>query len=72
MTPLVHLQELKGQADTKRASDQTNEVAVPPGIIQLRHRLVNGACADSLDVKIAIVGELVWLCYLESMKRRYL
>lgn len=72
MATLVQLKELKGQSNTAPTAPQTKEIAVPPMIAQLRNRLVSGASADSLDVKVAIVGELVWLCYQDLMKRRYL
>ena len=41
-------------------------------IEQLRHRLVSGNYFDSVEVKTALVGEMLYHCYIELQKRRYL
>jgi hypothetical protein len=73
MNSLIHFEDLKADASTKPASSAaTSDAGFQPLIEQLRRRLVNGNCADSMDVRIAIVGELVYCCYRELMTRRYL
>jgi hypothetical protein len=37
----------------------------------LRHRL-GTVHHDSIEVKVAIIGELVFQCYLDLAKRRYM
>jgi hypothetical protein len=41
-------------------------------IHQLRHRLLNPAFGDSVETKIAILGEIVIACYYQMMKKREL
>jgi hypothetical protein len=72
MSSLIQFDDLRAQANTKPTSSTPPDVGLSPLIEQLRHRLVSGNCADSVDVRIAIVGELVYSCYMELMKRRYL
>lgn len=70
MGSLIQLNDLKARANATPAP--IREVATPPVIEQLRQRLLSGNYADSIDVKLAIVGELVYHTYKELMKRRYL
>jgi hypothetical protein len=72
MSSLVRFSDFKAQGNTTPKPSQSPDVGLPPVIEQLRHRLVSGNCADSVDVRIAIVGELVYCCYLELLNRRYL
>lgn len=41
-------------------------------IEQLRFRLLNRDCHDSVEVRTVLLGELVYQCYVELTKRRYL
>jgi hypothetical protein len=41
-------------------------------IEQLRNRIVSPEYCDSLEVKTAIIGEMVFQCFKELQKRRYL
>jgi hypothetical protein len=41
-------------------------------LAHLRQRLVSGDYHDSVEVKTAILGEMIYLCYTECQKRRYL
>lgn len=41
-------------------------------IDQLRARLLSRDFHDSVEVKTAVLGELIYQCYIELQKRRYL
>ena len=41
-------------------------------LAQLRHRLVSGDYHDSVEVKTALLGEMIYILYTEFQKRRYL
>jgi hypothetical protein len=72
MSSLIQFDDLRAQANTQPAPSTTPDAGFQPLIERLRHRLVSGNCADSVDVRVAIVGELVYCCYRELMTRRYL
>jgi hypothetical protein len=72
MNSLVRFGDLKERGNTTPKPLQVPDVGLPPVIEQLRQRLLRGNCADSVDVRLAIVGELVYCCYRELMTRRYL
>jgi hypothetical protein len=60
-----------------KAPEQNNappqEDAIAPEVIeQLRHRLINDPYRDAVEVKVAVVGELVYQCYKQLAKKRYL
>ena len=72
MGSLIQLKELQAQRDAPASMLASQKLPTSPVIEQLRHRLISGSCADSVEVKLAIVGELLYHCYQELMKRRYL
>jgi hypothetical protein len=70
-------QLMKFTAAQPKAPEQNNahpqEDTVAPEVIeQLRHRLINDPYRDAVEVKVAVVGELVYQCYRQLAKRRYL
>jgi hypothetical protein len=74
MQRLVRFDDL-GIESTKGAATSGMPIDTPPSqaiIEQLRHRLLSGAHCDSVEVKTAIVGELVYQCFLELRRKRYL
>ena len=72
MSQLVRFKEFAATANTAPATSYAHEASILPTIEQLRLRLVSRNCADSLDVRVAIVGELTYLCFKELAKKRYL
>jgi hypothetical protein len=70
-------QLMKFTAAQPKATEQNNahpqQDPVGPEVVeQLRHRLIKDAYCDSVEVKVAIVGELVYQCYKQLAKKRYL
>jgi hypothetical protein len=59
------------EASQGRASPVT-EPRASQAIESLRHRLVAGGYGDSVEVKAAILGEMLYCCYAELQKQRYL
>ena len=58
------------------AADSTSETpkgdpGTPEIVEQLRHRLLNSP-SDSIETKVAIVGEMAYWCYRQLAKRKYL
>jgi hypothetical protein len=73
MSRLIRFNELKSENPLVSAPVDRSEDATTPTLIdRLRHRLVSRDYCDSIDVKTAIVGELVYHCYKELMKKSYL
>jgi hypothetical protein len=73
MSRLIRFNELKSESAPEGAPvGPTDDATIPTLIERLRHRLISGDCFDSVEVKTAIVGELVYHCYKDLMKKRYL
>ncbi len=71
MNQIMKFAEATAQATGKSATTEGDTIA-PQVIENLRHRLVTDPCGDSVEVKVAIVGELIYQCYKQLAKRRYL
>ena len=57
---------------TEQKTPASKEDTVGPDVVeQLRHRL-HANPSDSLEVKSVIVGELMYQCYRQLLKKRYL
>lgn len=65
----------------QKSASGVRDVEAPPdaestaafrAIEQLRSRIVSPDYRDSLDVKTAILGEMLFQCFRELQKRRYL
>jgi hypothetical protein len=70
-------QIMKFAEATTRATGRNNATtegdSIAPEVIEtLRSRLFNGSYSDSTEVRVAIVGELVYQCYQQLAKKRYL
>ena len=73
MEPLVRFSELTPPANGDPAKPEVTTGAVPDQIERLHHRLASGEFRDSVEVTIAIVGELVYQTYKDLItRRRYL
>jgi hypothetical protein len=70
MNQIMKFAEATAQAATNNSASA--ESVAPEMIEQLRHRLVHNPVADSLDVRVAVLGELVYQCYKQLARRRYL
>jgi hypothetical protein len=74
MRGLVRFDDLGGRG-TKETETSGMPTDTPPSqaiIEELRHRLLSGAHCDSVEVKTALVGELVYQCFLELRRKRHL
>jgi hypothetical protein len=72
--PMSQLIKFRGtqSSDPDTPNRPTTEDPSAPEIVeQLRHRLLNNP-SDSLETKVAIVGEITYQCYKQLAKRRYL
>jgi hypothetical protein len=53
-------------------NDASKEGPAPPEVVeQLRQRLLNNP-SDSIETKVAIVGEMTYWCYRQLAKRKFL
>lgn len=68
---IMKFTEATSQAARKNTTTQ-EESSEPEVVEQLRHRLIHNPCADSGEVKVAILGELIYQCYRQLAKKRYL
>jgi hypothetical protein len=64
--------EATTQATGKNSATTEVESSGPEIVEQLRHRLIHNPCADSAEVRLAIVGELMYQIYKQLAKKRYL
>ena len=60
------------EATAKNNATKEGDTLAPEVIENLRHRLVTDPCRDSVEVKVAIVGELVYQVYKQLSRKRYL
>ena len=72
MSQIMKFAEATAQATGKNNATTQGDSIAPEVIENLRHRLVIDPCRDSVEVKVAIVGELVYQCYKQLAKKRYL
>ncbi len=74
MSQIMKFAEATTQATGSGRNNATTEgeSGGPEVVEQLRHRLIHNPCADSADVRVAIVAELVYQCYRQLTKKRYL
>jgi hypothetical protein len=55
-----------------KESPEVEDFKAVRAIEQLRNRIISPEYCDSLEVKTAILGEMVFQCFKELKKRRYL
>lgn len=73
MNSLIRFNELKADANIGPISPRQDEsIPVSSVIEHIRQRLTSRDYGDSVEVKVALLGELVYQCYRETIKRRYL
>jgi hypothetical protein len=72
MTQIMKFPEATTQATAKNNATTEVESSGSEIVEQLRHRLIHNPCADSDGVRIAILGELIYQCYRQLSKKRYL
>ena len=70
-------QVMKFTDATSKAAEQNRgrpeDEAVGPEIVEkLRHRLISNEYCDSAEVRLAVIGELVYQCYKQLQKKTYL
>ena len=70
MTQIMKFAE--ATATPKNHATTEGESGGPEIVEQLRHRLIHNPCADSGEVRVAILGELIYQCYRQLAKKRYL
>jgi len=68
---IMKFAEATSQAARKNTTTQEDSSG-PEVVEQLRHRLIHNPCADSGEVRVAILGELIYQCYRQLAKKRYL
>ncbi len=71
MSQIMKFAEATAQA-TGRNNATEGDSGGPEIVEQLRHRLIHNPCADSPEVRVAIVAELVYQCYRQLTKKRHL
>ena len=69
-TLLIQFNELQATANVSAANAESTVGAIPDEIEKLRHRLVGSDFRDSVDLKVMIVGELVYLAYKDLITRK--
>jgi hypothetical protein len=72
MIQLMKFPEATSHATGKNSATTEVESSGSEIVVQLRHRLIHNPCADSDGVRIAILGELLYQCYKQLAKNRYL
>ena len=72
MSQIMKFAEATVQATGKNNATTQGESGGPEIVEQLRHRLIHNPCADSAEVRVAILGELIYQCYRQLTKKRYL
>ena len=73
MDSLIRFDDLKVGPNTDRADIAQPETFPSAQVIeQLRHRLIDPNYHDPVEIKIAILGEIVYFTYRELLKRRTL
>ncbi|MDE2450668.1 MAG: hypothetical protein KGO22_16960 [Gammaproteobacteria bacterium] len=68
MDSLIRFDDLKVSANRDTSQEDTFPSAQV--IEQLRHRLISPDYHDPVEIKIAVLGEMVYFCYRELAKRR--
>jgi hypothetical protein len=70
---LIRFEALKATANAAQTEAPSGETFPSEQIIhQLRQRLISPDCRDPVEVKIAILGEIVCACYHQLLKKRTL
>lgn len=70
---LIRFDDMKVSANTDQPDSAQTETFPSAHVIeQLRRRLISQDSRDSVEIKIAIVGELIYFAYRELMLRRTL
>jgi hypothetical protein len=73
MTRLMNLGLKAAQNESSKESAPSEIDPRPSAAIEtLRRRLIGGVHADSVEVKVAVLGEMLYCCYIELQKRRHL
>ena len=72
MSQIMKFAEATAQAAGKNNATTEGESGGPEVVEQLRHRLIHNPCADSAEVRVAILGELIYQCYRQLAKKRHL
>ena len=72
MSQIMKFAEATAQATGRNHGTTEGESAGPEIVEQLRHRLIHNPCADSAEVRVAILGELIYQCYRQLAKKRHL
>lgn len=71
MTQVMKFDDAKDGRIEQKTAQTENEVG-PEAVEKLRYRLLNNEYCDSHEVRLAILGELVYQCYKQLQKRKYL
>jgi hypothetical protein len=73
MDGLIHFDDLKAHANAS-SPEATSSNTFPSAqvIEQLRNRLISPDHRDPVEIKVAILGEIVYFAYRALMKRRTL
>jgi hypothetical protein len=72
VSQIMKFAEATSEAARKDNATTEGDSGGPEIVEQLRHRLIHNPCADSAEVRVAILGELVYQCYRQLAERRYL
>lgn len=72
MDSLIRFDHLKGGANKQPETAPTETFPSAEVIEQLRHRLISPDYHDPVEIKVAILGEIVYFTYRELMLRRTL
>jgi hypothetical protein len=72
MTQIMKFAAATTQPAGKNKPPTEGESVAPEQIEKLRNRLINNPGSDSVEMRVVIVGELVYQCYKQLAKRRYL
>lgn len=73
MDSLIRFDDPKVDSNTARSDTPQPETFPSAQVIeQLRHRLISPDFHDPVEIKIAILGEIVYFTYRELLKRRTL
>jgi hypothetical protein len=72
MNQIMKFAEATTQATGKNDATTEGESVAPEVVEQLRHRLIHNPGSDSVEMRVVIVGELVYQCYKQLAKKRYL
>jgi hypothetical protein len=71
MEGLIRFDELKLDGNgTRPSTAQTENFPSAQVIEQLRHRLISADFRDPVEIKVAVLAEMVYFCYRELIKRR--